>query len=262
MTPFWRRPETIAQSKFGPFESSPTNGPLPPRLQRFVDATERFAPPKTAVGRKRTGVWGGNQCVDRPGLPMFFEQCCVKGLGGSPPQNPNQRLLRLHQVQQRRLDQQFPPQILMRACLSQLGGECRVEHQDALLGPVGQIGRTGLIQLQIAGALLEHVSQGRWHRQGRVGHAECQTMSLSRSVIRILPQKHDPHFRRCSQLKSPPYGGQRWTKDVGAFCPHDFVFKFTGRGFSPIEARPRGKPSAPCVRGLRPRRVGCHGGFA
>ena len=211
--------ETIARSRFGPSEPSPTNGPLPPRLQCFVGAAERFAVPKSAVCRQEDSD-AATQSACPVGLDsMLLEQTLHEGFGLDRPQDPNQRLLRLHQIQQCRLNQHLPPQMLMRACVPNsvvsdvfnIRTPCSAQSDKS-------VGRSAANCKSLERSL-NMFRNGRRRRQGGIGHTEGQTMSLSRSVVRILSQKHDPHLGRSRQLKRPPHVSQRRTQDVGALPP-------------------------------------------
>ena len=62
----------------------------------------------------------------------------------------------------------------------------RVQEQDALPGPGGEVTASGLVA-QVRPKLLQDVSQRRWVRGPRA-YAERQPHGLSRLVVRILPQ--------------------------------------------------------------------------
>ena len=79
--------------------------------------------------------------------------------------------------------------------------QCSIEHQDSLFGPSGQISGSRNRGSQVIVDFFEDVLQGG-RKRNTVIHGETETMSLSRTVIRILSDDNDFYFIVRAKIKS------------------------------------------------------------
>ena len=86
----------------------------------------------------------------------------------------------------------------------------RVQQQHALFRPMLQIAvLRNLKALNIHRQLFINIDQRRRHRNFRL-HGKRQTMSLTRAVIRVLPQNHYFYISEFSRPKGIEYIAFRW----------------------------------------------------
>lgn len=108
-----------------------------------------------------------------------------------------------------RVGEGFPAFALMTARHSGLDGECSVEQEDALVGPMGEIAlpsvkrAAGVFELQF---LVDIDQRRRW--LNALLHRKTQTVGLARAVVGILSE--DDHFHlverraiECLEDKTP-----------------------------------------------------------
>ena len=212
---------------------------------------------------QRTRVRRCNQAVEGSRLTVPLHQIGMKSLGWTPPENPNESLSPFHEVQQHRLNQRLPPQLLMGTCDPELRGERSIQHQDSLHSPVRQIHRSVGSQSQITRAFLEHVSQGGRHGLGRGSDTECQSMGLAGTVIWVLSQHHHANTLRTCQLKSSPNLRQWRTQRPRHLSFVDHIEQLLGTDAATDNLGPPRHQRLPCRGGGRPKNISCaHRGFA
>ena len=207
---------------------------------------------------QRTRVRRCNQAVAWSRLTVPLARHGHEEFGLDAPENPNEGVSPFHEVQQHRLNQRLPPQLLMGTCDPELRGERSIEqHQDSLRSPVRQIHRSVGSQSQITRAFLEHVSQGGRHGLGRGSDTECQSMGLAGTVIWVLSQHHHANTLRTCQLKSSPNLRQWRTQRPRHLSFVDHIEKLLGNDATTVNLGPPRHQRLPCRGGGRPKNISC-----
>ena len=154
-------------------------------LQGGVHGAERATAEEAAVRRQRRRVGrlkdrvAGlvDKCLFLPGVRAPEDEDDVLRLGPHVPDDS--------------VREGFPAAPLVAGGLMSPDGECRVEHQHTLLRPWTQVAVCRWRDTEIGLEFPKDIDERR-RKPDAVIHTEAETVCLPWTVVRILPEKHDP----------------------------------------------------------------------
>lgn len=91
-----------------------------------------------------------------------------------------------------RVGELLPSSPLVRARLMLTNCECGIEQKHSLVGPSCEVAREGYVSADVVLDFLVDIHERRGDAH-TVGHRECQSLCLSRLMVRVLPQYHHLH---------------------------------------------------------------------
>ena len=182
---------TKARLAFQRWVRSPIDPSAPMTLEKGIGLAERFGAKETAMRRQRAGMRAlDDQMMIASAKPAYTTGLLLRM---AAPQDERRRQALPHHRRDAGIGNRIPSAPRMAARLARFDRQRVVEQQHALHGPARQVATNGSSDAQIGFDLLIDIAQAR--RQSHTfAHRERQAMRLSRPVIGVLPENHDPHL--------------------------------------------------------------------